>query len=342
MLYQQINYSRFSIFASLLCASLNLPATETNTPPPVPVPPAQRQLFNYEGVQYTQANFPERVRQSLYEADLEYFEKQKQLIDTAVFELYVDAEAKKLGKTRETLMEEWFKVDEPSEEAVKAFYNENKARIPVELEKAKDQIAQFLKQKQIQEKQLAFIKKIKEEGFFELRVAEPIAPIVTINTAGYPAKGNLKADITIVEFADYQCPHCKHAAEAVNKLMSTFGDKIKLVYMDYPINQSGISRLVAEGAVCADQQGKFWDYHALAFEQQDALTKDSPQELAGLLKLDEAAFKKCLAEPATKEKVQQADNEALRLGLTGTPSFFVNGKLVNAVALEDEVKALIK
>ncbi|ALG67756.1 DsbA family protein [Beggiatoa leptomitoformis] len=342
MFYRQSAFRHLSLFASLVCASLNLSAQETSKTPPAPVPPSQRLLFGYEGIQYNQATLPDSLRQSLYDADMEHFTKQKQIVDAAVFDLYAEAEAKKQGKDKEVLLQEWFKVDEPSEAEVNTFYEKNKERIPVSLAEAKTQIVQFLKQQKVQEKQKTLIAKVKGEGFFELLVAEPVAPIADIHFTGYPAKGNLNADITVVEFADYQCPHCKHAVEDVKKLMAAFGEKIKLVYMDYPINASGISRTVAEGAVCADQQGKFWEYHELAFEQQATLKTDSPQEFAGLLKLDEAAFKKCLAEPATKAKVKTAENEALRLGLAGTPSFFVNGKLVNTVELQSAVQALIK
>jgi protein-disulfide isomerase len=65
--------------------------------------------------------------------------------------------------------------------------------------------------------------------------------------------------VTIVEFADYQCPHCKIAAESLKKVTEKFKGKVRLVFMDYPINPSGISRAVAEASHCALEQGKFWE-----------------------------------------------------------------------------------
>jgi protein-disulfide isomerase len=107
--------------------------------------------------------------------------------------------------------------------------------------------------------------------------------------------------------------------------------------MDQPfINRGGLdSRNIAEGAVCADQQGKFWEYHDLAFQRQTELRPGAAQELAKQLGLDEEAFSSCLESADTKAKVARSKTEANRLGATSTPTFFVNGRQV----LTDNVEA---
>ena len=124
------------------------------------------------------------------------------------------------------------------------------------------------------------IEKIKKETSFEFLLKKPIAPVVNINIDGFPMTGNKKSEVTVVEFADYQCPHCKHAYEIMKKLKKDHKDKFKLVFIDFPINRSGISRKVAEGAYCAMQQGKFWEYHGAAFDAQSSLNNDSAKSLA--------------------------------------------------------------
>ena len=96
--------------------------------------------------------------------------------------------------------------------------------------------------------------------------------------------------------------------------------------MDFPINQSGISRLVAKGAACANEQGRFWDYHDLAFEQQSGLSPRSPTALADKLGLDKDQFDSCYNSQAAEQQVSRAEAEAARLGLSSTPTFYVNGQ----------------
>ena len=155
---------------------------------------------------------------------------------------------------------------------------------------------------------------------------KPIAPKVNINSAGYPTKGKKGAKVTIVEFADYQCPHCKNASAEMKNIMKKYGDRVQLVYMDFPVNRSGISTRVAEGGVCADKQGKFWSYHDSAFASQSSLNNSSPTKIAEQLGLNMKDFSQCLASAKTKSKVAAAKAEAQRLGVSSTPTFFVNGE----------------
>ncbi len=130
----------------------------------------------------------------------------------------------------------------------------------------------------------------------------------------------------IVEFADYQCSHCKEASQTLHRLLTQYKDQIQLTYMDFPINRSGISRKVAEGAVCADQQDKFWEYNNLAFENQSQLTNDSPLAMAKELQLDTTKFDTCVTSPNTAKKVKASELQAINLGIRGTPAIFVNGR----------------
>jgi protein-disulfide isomerase len=147
-----------------------------------------------------------------------------------------------------------------------------------------------------------------------------------IQTEGFPRKGKDDAKVTIVEFADYQCPHCKIAAESLKKVSEKFKNKVRLVYIDYPINPSGVSRAVAEASHCADEQGKFWDFHYKAFESQDKLDKESPLKLAKDVKLDEAKFKACMDLAKGKAMVDKAFAEGSRIGVGGTPYLVINGR----------------
>jgi protein-disulfide isomerase len=170
------------------------------------------------------------------------------------------------------------------------------------------------------------LEKVKKSKKFTLNLQKPEAPVVDVKFEGFPAKGKDGAKVTIIEFADYQCPHCKVASESFKKVTEKFKDKVKFVYLDFPVNPSGISKVVAEGSHCAEEQGKFWDYHYKAFEGQATLDKDSPTKLAKELKLDEAKFKACLEGTKGKALVEKARSEGERIGVSGTPYLLINGR----------------
>lgn len=135
--------------------------------------------------------------------------------------------------------------------------------------------------------------------------------------------------MTIVEFEDFQCPYCKQAQSTLAQLESRYGNKIKVVHRDFPIDQiHPLARRAAEGARCANEQGKFWIYHDKLYAT--TLTSD-PNQLSGLAKnagLDEESFEKCLASGQFKGAVQKDFDEGVKLGVSSTPTFFINGRLV--------------
>jgi protein-disulfide isomerase len=185
---------------------------------------------------------------------------------------------------------------------------------------------QVVKQEEMKKKRDAYLDKLKKDKKFALNLAKPESPLVDVKFDGFPTKGKEGAKVTVVEFADFQCPHCKAASESFKKVTEKFKDKIKYVYLDFPINPSGISRVVAEGSHCADEQGKYWDYHFKAFEGQSTLDKESPMKLAKELKLDEAKFKTCLDGTKAKALVEKGRAEGDRIGVSGTPYLLINGR----------------
>jgi protein-disulfide isomerase len=284
-------------------------------------------LIAYKGVDKTLKDLPLSIAMPLFQIEKSVYEEKTRLLDEAAIRMYISDLAKKTKQTEDEVTAQLFKGNKISDKEVDAFYKANEAKIKQPFFEIKDRIAAYLKAQEIQKKRIALLDKLKESGDFALLIKPPVSPIVTINTKGYPSAGNPKSGVKVVEFADYQCPHCRHANETFQKLLKSDGDKFQLIYMDFPINPSGISRVIAEGAVCADQQGKFWEYHDAAFAHQESLNKAWPELMAKKLKLDDVKFESCMKEPKTKEKVHTAETEAIHLGATGTPTIFINGQL---------------
>ncbi|MGB2886112.1 MAG: thioredoxin domain-containing protein, partial [Candidatus Acidiferrales bacterium] len=140
-----------------------------------------------------------------------------------------------------------------------------------------------------------------------------------------PTRGSRNAPVIIIEFADYECPYCQKIDPELKKLQDEFGGKLGLAFKDFPLPNHSHAEKAAEAARCAGVQGKFWEFHDLLFDNSKKLEAAQLKEYAGTLKLDAASFDKCLDSGEQATAVQRDSTQAQRLGLTGTPSFFING-----------------
>lgn len=158
-----------------------------------------------------------------------------------------------------------------------------------------------------------------------------------------PALGVDKAAVTIVEFSDFECGFCKAQEEKIKKMIDKYEGKIKLIWKDYPQNNpETISFKAAVAARCAGEQGKFWPYHDLLFENNNNLNERTFTRIAKFLELDTDRFNKCLTEQATKNSVLDNIFEANSLDINGVPFIFVNDQEImgelDIEALENMVK----
>jgi len=285
------------------------------------------QLFEYQGKTYQPSDLSPRMVQLLSSFQLGAYQNLLTLIDEMLFDVYVEQQAKKQDRSVIAVARQLLTAPLPDEAAARAFYDKNKDRLAGKsFEELQTKIQKLLQRRLMQANRDKLIASIKKAGKFKVLVKKPQVLALKINTEGFPYKGAKDGKVTIVEFSDYQCQNCQRAAVVMQTLLSRYPKQLKVVFMDFPINPTGISRQVAIGGVCADQQGKFWKYHDAAFNQQFTLTRESPQAIAGTLGLDQEAFKKCLSGAAAAARVTTSYEEARRLGLTTTPSVFVDGK----------------
>lgn len=154
------------------------------------------------------------------------------------------------------------------------------------------------------------------------------APRFEVATAGRPSRGPTDAPVTIVEFTDYKCPYCRrHASEVVPGLLARYGDRLRYVVRNFPIQSLNPEALpAAEAAECAHRQGRFWEYRAVLFRETGRLTADRLTEHAAASGLDAARFRRCVEDRATRETVQHDLLDAWEHGVSGTPTFFINGR----------------
>lgn len=142
-----------------------------------------------------------------------------------------------------------------------------------------------------------------------------------------PVLGPADAPITLIEFADFQCPFCqRYAQETFPRLREDYGDQIRFVYKDFPLSSIHADAFSAAlSAQCAQEQDKFWEYHDLLFGGTLGLGREAYDSYAQQLGLDVAAFDQCLDEERYTDIVQADYAIGNQLGIQATPTFFING-----------------
>lgn len=155
-----------------------------------------------------------------------------------------------------------------------------------------------------------------------------------LSVEGEPSLGSPEAKVTIVEFSDFQCPFCaRYTLETFPQIKQEFVDtgKIKMVFKNFPLANHANAKIAAEASECANDQGKFWEYKSTLFRDQQALAASDLKKYAKDLGLDETTFNSCLDSKKYSDEVSGDLEDGLSAGVTGTPTFFINGeKLVGA------------
>jgi protein-disulfide isomerase len=157
-----------------------------------------------------------------------------------------------------------------------------------------------------------------------------------------PAAGNASAPVTIVEFSDFQCPYCQQVAPTLKQLREKYGDKVRVVWKDFPLTQIHPQAFKAgEAGHCAAEQGKFWEYHDRLFSNQQALQPADLKKHAADLGMDSAKFDACLDSSKYGDRVREGVAQGSRLGVNSTPTMYINGRLVSGAQPYDVIAAVI-
>jgi len=169
-------------------------------------------------------------------------------------------------------------------------------------------------------------------------------------TEGFYYKGDPQALVTVVEYSDFQCPACAfHNQNLLPRLMSDYVEtgKIRLIFHDFPLNIHPHAAKASEAAHCAGDQGKFWEMHDLLFEQQEQWASASDPaashfgDYAAQIGIDTQEFMACLNNGTYSQKMAQAYQSSLQVGISATPTFVVDGKKVEINQLFNEIDAAL-
>ncbi len=261
-------------------------------------------------------------------------------LNRMIDERLLEVEARTRGVDPDTLLQEAAdSAPGPSEEQVSAFYTENQARLQgSSLEQIAPRIREHLQQQNQQQAVVAFVASLRERSAVKVDFEPPRVEVAAIG----PALGPEAAPVTVVEFSDFQCPFCSRAAPVLKQLRERYPEQVRVVYRHFPLDSiHPQARPAAEASMCAGEQDRFWEFHDLLFANPKALSDEQLAGYAEQLELDAEAFQACVAEGRFRDAVQLDLDDGRRAGVTGTPSFFVNGRMLGgALPLEEFVKVI--
>jgi protein-disulfide isomerase len=163
----------------------------------------------------------------------------------------------------------------------------------------------------------------------------------SVNTQGSPSKGKADAKLAIVEFSDFQCPFCRRVNPTLAQIEKEYGDQVRIVFKHLPLEMHAKAPAAHAAAEAAHQQGKFWEMHDLIFSNQEAMSPEKYVEYAKQLNLDVTRFERDVASAQVKSRIDADSQEAERLGVSGTPAFFVNGRFLSGAQPFPAFKELI-
>ena len=221
------------------------------------------------------------------------------------------------------------------------FYEENKARIPGDFAQLKPQIVRYLGERAENKAMSDFAAQLRAAAQVQTFLTPPEPPVYRIATDDQPSKGSEKAAVTLVVFTDFQCPACAERQPEYERILSEYGERVRLVMRDFPLSQHPDAQKAAEAAEAAREQGKYWEYVALLFQNQTALQADKLKEYATRLGLDRAKFDAALDSGRFAEKVQRDVKDGISFGVGATPAVFANGVPVHDSTYEG-VKAAVE
>jgi protein-disulfide isomerase len=284
----------------------------------------------------------ERLKPIVYNLRLETYELTKKQIDQMVDDMLLLEEAKRRQIGPEVIIrtEVSDNVRSPSEEEVAKFYSDNKARISGDLNSVRNQVVSYLQDQSRQRLEKELSARLRKGADIRWLISEPAQPVQNISADDDPARGDINAPVTVVEFTDFQCPACAAMHPILEEVLKAYGNKARFVVRDFPLNIHENARKAAEAANAAHAQGKFFEYAALLFKNQKALDIASLKKYASELGLDRARFDAALDRGTYAAEVKKDVEDGEVYGIRSTPTIFVNGlqlKTLSADGLREAI-----
>src|SRR5215472_11356116 len=255
------------------------------------VPGADAVILEINGAKLTVADLEKKHAAALFQAQTTYYEAQRRVIEGMIDDYLLEQQARKEGVTVSRLLELHVNATiakDPSEETLRVYYEGVDTAEPFDA--VREKIVDSLRQRRIAKAKTAYVQSLRSQTSIVLRLPPPRDPL---SMKDVPVRGVASPRVTLLEYADYECPYCQQIHPVLDRLESEFKGKLALAYKDYPLPMHPDAPKAAEAAHCAGAQGKYWEYHDTLFTTKQ-LGIPALKQHARDLKLDTAAFDTCL------------------------------------------------
>ena len=338
---------RYSILAAGLMATLTLSAAQSNSTVVATVNGeniTEQQMLQAASADLARLNANRPQPQSAFDrARLETLWK---ALNSLIEDRLIAAQVARSSLTREQLLHAEIEsnVETPSPEEVDQFYEANKtqiqAQIPGPKAQALPQVRQYMIDSSRRRYREMFISNLRRT----FKVTTNLDPLRTeVVTAGYPSRGPARATVTIVEFADFECPFCGGLYPTLKALEKNYADRVRFVYRQFPLtNMHPNAQKAAEASLCANDQQRFWEFHDSLFSDQARLDVASLKQRAQTLGLNTTTFNSCLDSGKQVDAIQKDRDDARKIGVTSTPTLFINGRLLSGNRPYTEIRDVIE
>jgi protein-disulfide isomerase len=287
-------------------------------------------IAEINGVAITEDEVSRTIGMQLTKLEEQIYQLKLQRLESIIADRLLAAEAGRRGISLIALLdaEVTSKTAVVSEQELETYYQTNKGQFKTQDEAVvRGQIRAALQNEKLMARRRAFLQSLRDQSKVTVRLRPPDVYRASVVAAGSRSLGSSEAPVTIVEFSDYHCPFCKRAEDTVAQILSRYGNKVRLVFKDFPIDQlHPQARKAHEAARCSADQARFWEYHKQLFAGTPKATPAELRASAEQAGLDLPAFDQCVAQGTHQTTVQKEIDEGWSLGVSATPTFFINGR----------------
>ncbi len=290
------------------------------------------------GQDITQSDLEQKEMVKLLKARDQFYLAQKDALNQLIEDSLLEAQAKKEGVTVDELLDKHVnsKVTDPTEDQLQVYYEGIQTTQPYS--EVRPKIVDTIHQHRVAKLRAEYIKSLRDSSNIVVMLQPPAASVPLGKTA---TRGAQDAPVTIIEFADYECPYCQKMDPDLRKLQDDFKGQIRFAFKDFPLPMHKHAEKAAEASRCAEDQNKYWEYHDRLFSKDAGLDVPELKQYANDLGLDSAKFDACLDSGKEADAIQEDVEQGNHLGISGTPAVFINGHFFSGITsytvLHDEV-----
>lgn len=306
-------------------------------------------VASWKGGKLTYADLLVDVQGQLTKLEVDYLtnkhQTESQALEQLMMKAVLEAEAKARGVADVDALlkiEVEDKVTNPTEDEVRAHYAVLQRNLRgAAYEEVADRVRQDLTRRRQGDRFGAYFEELKAKYEANTSLPMPNMPRIQVSVDDDPMKGNPDAKVTIIQFAEFQCPYCGKADEVVDQVLKKYDGKVRMVFRDFPLGFHDRAIPAAVAANCAGEQGKYWEMHRAMMTDQRALEEADLLGHATKLQLDLGKWNTCRQDPKQAAEVQKDMEDGSAAGVTGTPAFFINGIMLSGALPIEEFEAVI-